>query len=385
MKDDQDNAVLNSPSLFKLLHLWDEKEKLVPPFKDLNEYSRIVVAVEVVCVRGYTSVESRSISGLRDNNFLHIMEVKYIKPHTMYEMNRKECNGSYNDDGSSMQHVVIDKVQCYINPVGNKVMNSCIIPVLKYHPFKPLLYTQNCGNTVVSGGSLLISSYGNVQMGAGISEQIGDADKTRWRKGQYEVVCGLPANATPDETRLALHEMEENVFDTAKANKPMSNRAMKLKEDKAVLHQLTTVNEKYNSQKDGIVSKYNSTANKELDKLVTIPHFVTYTLSVRYSLSLKTNNCCVPKEFGSIPSDSLELEPLSDCCIVLTHTAWFQIYMIVSPDQQKNKLIVLIVCAYVLEDKPNQDMIATSQASLVFTPDDILNLFQTYDEKFLPK
>ena len=222
-------------------------------------------------------------------------------------------------------------------------------------------------------------------MGDCISEQIGDADKTRWRKGQYKVVCSLPANATLDETRLALHEMEENVVDTEKANKPMSNRVMKVKEDKAVLHQLTAVNEKYNSQKDVIVSKYNSTANKELDKLVTIQHFVTHTLSVCYSLSFKMNNCCLPKELGSTLFDSLKLKLLSDCCIVLTQTAWFQIYMIVSPDQQKNKLIVLIVCAYVLEDKPNQDMIATSQASLVFTPDDILNLFQTYGEKFLLK
>ena len=58
---------------------------------------------------------------------------------------------------------------------------------------------------------------------------------------------------------------------------------------------------------------------------------------------------------------------------------------IVSSDQQKNMSIVLIVCDYILEDKPNQDMIDTSQASLVFTPDDILNLFQAYDRKILTK
>ena len=79
------------------------------------------------------------------------------------------------------------------------------------------------------------------------------------------------------------------------------------------------------------------------------------------------------------------LKLLSDYCIALAHTARFQIYMIVSPDPQKNKIIVLIVCDYVLEDKPNQDMIATSQESLVFIPDNILNLIQAYNGKILIK
>ena len=59
--------------------------------------------------------------------------------------------------------------------------------------------------------------------------------------------------------------------------------------------------------------------------------------------------------------------------------------MTVSPDPQKNKIIVLIVSDYIQEDKPTQDMIDTSRANLVFTPDDILNLFQAYDGKILTK
>ena len=34
--------------------------------------------------------------------------------------------------------------------------------------------------------------------------------------------------------------------------------------------------------------------------------------------------------------------------------------MTVSPDPQKDKIIILIVCDYLLEDKPNQNIIATS-------------------------
>ena len=119
--------------------------------------------------------------------------------------------------------------------------------------------------------------------------------------------------------------------------------------------------------------------------MVTIPPDDTRTLSIRYSLSLKVNKGWLPKEFGSIPSNSLKLKLLSDCCIANAHTARFQIYMIVSPDPQKNKIIVLIVSDYILEDKPTQDMIDTSRANLVFTPDDILNLFQAYDGKILTK
>jgi len=94
--------------------------------------------------------------------------------------------------------------------------------------------------------------------------------------------------------------------------------------------------------------------------LVSIPPNDTRTLSVRYSLSLKVKEGWLPKEFGSIPSNSLKLKLLSDCCIANTHTTRFQIYMIVSPDPQKNKIIVLIVSDYILEDKSNQDMIDTS-------------------------
>jgi len=160
----------------------NEIEKQLPPSKDLNKYMRILVIAQVVGIHGYTSVESRSISGLKDNKCLRIIEVKLIKPHTTYEMYRKECDGSYNDNGSSMQHVVIDKVECYINLMGNKVIYSCIISALKDHPLKPLC-THNDGNTLVSGGSLLISSFGNVQMGAGISEQIGKVNT------EQSIVC----------------------------------------------------------------------------------------------------------------------------------------------------------------------------------------------------
>jgi len=117
----------------------------------------------------------------------------------------------------------------------------------------------------------------------------------------------------------------------------------------------------------------------------SIPPDDARTLSVRYSLSLKVNKGWLAKEFGSIPSKSLKLKLLSGCCIKNAHTTRLQIYMIVSPDQQKNKIIVLIVNDYIQEDKPTQDMIDTSRAKLVFTPDDILNLFQAYDGKILTK
>ena len=126
-------------------------------------------------------------------------------------------------------------------------------------------------------------------------------------------------------------------------------------------------------------------AIKVRDSLVNIPLDDTCTLSVRYSLTLKENKGWLPKEFGSIPSNSLKLKLLSDCCIVHAHTAKIQMYLIVSPDPEKNKTIVLIVCDYELEDKPNPAMIATSQASLEFTPDDITNLFHAYDGKILTK
>ena len=158
MKYNQDNALTKGPPLFKYSCLENEIEKQLPPSKDLNNVSRILAIAKVIGVRGYTSIESRSISGLIDNNCLCIIADKLIEPNTTYEMNRKECGGSYNNDGSSMQHVVIDKVECYIDLVGNKVMNSVIIPALKDHPLKPLC-TQNDGNTLVSGGSLLILSY----------------------------------------------------------------------------------------------------------------------------------------------------------------------------------------------------------------------------------
>ena len=109
-----------------------------------------------------------------------------------------------------MQHVVIEKVECYIDPVDNKVMNSFIILALKDHPLKPLC-TQNDGNTLVIGGSLLISSCGNVRFGAGISEQLGDADKVKWRNGQYKAIQSLSLNATPKETCTALCKIEKNV------------------------------------------------------------------------------------------------------------------------------------------------------------------------------
>jgi len=158
VKENQVNAASNGQPLFQYSRMKDEIEKRIQihPSKDLNEASRILVVIEVVGVRGYTSDESRSISGLKDKKCLRINEVKFIKPHTTYQMSRKECGGSYNDDGSSMQHVVIDKVECYINRAGNKVMNSIIIPALEDHPSKPLC-THKDGNTLVIGGSLLIS------------------------------------------------------------------------------------------------------------------------------------------------------------------------------------------------------------------------------------
>jgi len=255
VKYNQDNAT-NGPPLLKFTSLMNEIEKQLPPSKDLNNVSRILVIAEVVGVRGYTSTESRSILGLIDNKCLRIIEVKLIKPHITYEMNRKECGGSYNDDASSMQHVVIDKLECYVNPVGNKVMNSCIIPALKDHPLKPLC-TQNDGNTLVIGGSLLISSCGNVRTGAGISEHLGDADKLKWRKGQYKAIRSLSLNATPEETRLALCEMEENVFETARSNKdPMNSQERRSKEGMDVSHQLIEIDNEYNKQKDGIHCKF---------------------------------------------------------------------------------------------------------------------------------
>jgi len=168
----------------------------------------------------------------------------------------------------------------------------------------------------------------------------------------------LSANATIEETRTALYKMEKNVFDTAKALNHM-NQGMRSKKGMVVSHQLTEIDNEYNRQKYGISCKYSSTAIKELDKLVTIPPDDTRTLSIRYSLSFKVNKGWLPKEFGSIPSNSLKLKLLSDCCIANAHTARFQIYMIVSPDPQENKIIVLFLCDYVPEDKPNQDMIDT--------------------------
>jgi len=257
VKYNQDNAT-NGPPLLKLSSLMNEIEKQLPPSKDLNKYLRILVIAEMVGVRGHTSTESRFISDLKDNKCLRIIEVKLIKPHTMYEMNRKECGGSYNDNGSSMQHVVIDKLECYIDPVGNKVMNYCIIPALKDHPLKPLC-TQNDGNTLVNGGSLLISTFGNVQMGAGISEQLGDADKVKWRKGQYKAIYSFSVDTTPKETRTALCEMEKNVFDTAKANNPINGREMRSKEGMVVPHQLIEIDNEYNRQEDEIHCKFSST------------------------------------------------------------------------------------------------------------------------------
>ena len=129
----------------------------------------------------------------------------------------------------------------------------------------------------------------------------------------------MSENATPEETHLALRKIQKNVFDTAKANTSISNRAMKSKEDMAVSHQLIEINKEYNSQRDQISPQYSSTAIKKLDKLVTIPHFVSHALSVCYFLSLKENKGWLPKEFGLIPSDSLKLKLLSDFLLQL-HT-----------------------------------------------------------------
>ena len=74
--------------------------------------------------------------------------------------------------------MVIEKVQCYINLARNKVINSSIIPALKNYCLKPFC-TQEDGNTLARGGSSLILSCGNTQIEAGVSDQIGDADKTK--------------------------------------------------------------------------------------------------------------------------------------------------------------------------------------------------------------
>ena len=262
-------------------------------------------------------------------------------------------------------------------------MFSHIIPALKDHRLKPFC-TQAEGNILMRGGSLLISSYGNVQMGVGISDCIGNTNKGEQRKGQYEAVCGLSTNATPEEARLALCKKEQDLFDEAKANKPMNNQAMKLKEGMAVSKQLTAINKEYNSQKDEISPQYTPTAIKELNRLVTIPLDDTCTLSGRFSLALKENKCWLPDIFGLIPSESLKSKVLSDCCIALTYNVRLQFYMTFGPDPQ-NRIAALIVCDYVLEDKLNQDMIVTAQASLEFTSDYILNFFEAYDGNMLIK
>lgn len=74
-------------------------------------------------------------------------------------------------------------------------------------------------------------------------------------------------NATPEETRTALFEMEKIVFDAAKARN-RTYREMRLKEGMVVSHQLTEIDEEYNRQKGEIKCKYDSTAIKEEDKLV---------------------------------------------------------------------------------------------------------------------
>ena len=111
VKANQVNAVSNDQPLFTFSCLDDEIEKVIPTSKDLNEILRILVIAELVGVCGYTSDQSRSILGMKDNKCLYIIAVKYIKPHTTYKMNRKEYSGSYSDNGSSKQYVVIEKVQ----------------------------------------------------------------------------------------------------------------------------------------------------------------------------------------------------------------------------------------------------------------------------------
>ena len=90
-------------------------------------------------------------------------------------------------------------------------------------------------------------SCGNIRTGAGISEHLGDADKVKWRTGQYTAIHSLSLNATPEETCLALFKMEKYVFETQRSNEgPMNGREMRLKKGMDVLHQLLEIDNKYN-------------------------------------------------------------------------------------------------------------------------------------------
>ena len=120
-------------------------------------------------------------------------------------------------------------------------MNSCINPALKVHRLKPFRTLED-GNILVRGGSLSSLSCDNTQLVASLSDQIGDTDKRKWGKGQYEADCGLSANTTPEETCLALCETEKNVFDEAMENKTMNNWGIKLKEGTVVSQKLTGIN-----------------------------------------------------------------------------------------------------------------------------------------------